>query len=90
MNSGSIRDALELFYAIEEENQELFASVKSALMGGILGVVTIVTLLHTVGWKRTDLILDMGFLLLGVFISLVCYRIWELVKFEFTWPSVQE
>ncbi|UHQ96436.1 hypothetical protein [Natrinema halophilum] len=87
MNLGSIREALDLFYSLEEENQQLFAALKNTLMGAIPGAVGIIAMLHTVGWEHTDFILNMGFLLFGVFVALVCYRIWELVRFEFTWPT---
>ncbi len=44
-------------------------------------------MLHSMGWEHAKTVREFAFLILGAFVFLVFYRIWEAFRFEFTWPS---
>ncbi|WP_226040821.1 hypothetical protein [Natrinema sp. DC36] len=75
------------FFILEEENQELFQKLKNTLLGGILGFVTIVTLLVTVYKELVHFVLYSGTVLLAIFVLLVFYRCWEFIKYELKIPG---
>ncbi|NUC71735.1 hypothetical protein HTZ84_05325 [Haloterrigena sp. SYSU A558-1] len=82
-----IRAVVRAFLILEAENQELFQTLKNTLLGGILGFVTIVTLLVTVEVDLIQFALYSGVTLLAIFVLLVFYRCWEFIKYELEIPG---
>ena len=87
MSLAIIKAVANVFFILEEENQALFQRLKNTLLGGIIGFVTIVTLLVTAEVDLVDFALYSGVTLLATFVLLVFYRCWEFIKYELEIPG---
>lgn len=94
---AAIKQHLEVVYRyfcdVEEENQELFQSLKNTLMTGVTGFAVVATFVMTAASQAAknfslplELILYGGIALLVIYVGLVLWRSWERVKFEYTSP----